>query len=204
MIFKEAKFITSAANEKGFIEDVRPIVAICGKSNVGKSSFINMIAGKKQLAKTSGTPGRTRLVNYFDFGEIVLADLPGYGYARVSGDEKKRWAAMLESFFAKQGYVSHALLLADARHNPTADDITMAKFLYASLIPFTIVATKSDKLPKTRVKESCRKIAAALGTGEANVIPVSAVTGRGKEEVFSVFSGIAQKCTEQEETEEDF
>lgn len=98
MIIREAKFITSAADRKGFVRPDKPMIAVCGKSNVGKSSFINMLANRNKLARTSAEPGRTRLVNYFDFGEFLLADLPGYGFARVSKGEKEKWAHLLDDF----------------------------------------------------------------------------------------------------------
>ena len=99
MVIKNATFITSAATKAQFITPDKPMIAVCGKSNVGKSSFINMLANRKKLAKTSSAPGRTRLVNYFDFGEFILADLPGYGFAKVSKMEKEKWAKTLDSFF---------------------------------------------------------------------------------------------------------
>lgn len=165
------------------------MIAVCGKSNVGKSSFINMLANRKQLARTSAQPGRTRLVNYFDFGPFLLADLPGYGFARVSKEEKEKWAALLDDFFACGG-VTHVFALADIRHEPTADDRLMIDFLYATRTPFTIIATKADKLAKTRVKEAARKIASAFRTGEGNVIAVSAETRRGREEVLCLLADI--------------
>ena len=103
MIIKNASFITSAARPEQFIKKNKPTIAVVGKSNVGKSSFINALANMKKLAKTSDTPGRTRLVNYFDFGDFVLADLPGYGYAKVSKEEKDKWAVTMEKFFAFVG-----------------------------------------------------------------------------------------------------
>ena len=203
MIIKEAKFITSAANERGFLTDVRPTIAVCGRSNVGKSSFINLLAGRKKLARTSAEPGRTRLVNYFDFGAFILADLPGYGFARVSKAEKDRWAALLNSFFSDSGRVAHAFALVDIRHDPTADDKTMISFLYASRIPFTIVATKADKLPKTRVKEHVRAIASEFKTGEGNVVAFSSETGRGKEDVLSLLDRILLLSEQNEEPAEE-
>ena len=98
LVIKNATFITSAARAEQFIKPNKPMIAVCGKSNVGKSSFINMLANRKKLAKTSSEPGRTRLVNYFDFGEFILADLPGYGFARVSKMEKVKWAKTLDAF----------------------------------------------------------------------------------------------------------
>lgn len=189
MIIKEATFLTSAADKKGFIRTEKPVIAVCGKSNVGKSTFINMLANRNKLARTSAEPGRTRLVNYFDFGEFVLADLPGYGYARVSHAEKQKWARLLDDFFAEGG-IAHVFALADIRHDPTADDLTMINFLYATQTPFTVIATKADKLAKTRVKEAVRRVAAAFKTGEGNVIAVSGQTRRGREEVLAALDKI--------------
>lgn len=202
MIIKDAKFILSAADRKGFIRPEKPMIAVCGKSNVGKSSFINALANRKKLAKTSAEPGRTRLVNYFDFGQFVLADLPGYGFARVSKAEKQKWARLLEDFFAEKENIAHVFALADIRHDPTADDITMIEFLYYHRIPFTIVATKADKLPKTRVKEHVRAIASEFKTGEGNVVAFSSETGRGKEDVLSLLDRILLLSEQNEEPEE--
>lgn len=202
MIIKEATFLTSAADKKGFLRTEKPVIAVCGKSNVGKSTFINMLANRNKLARTSAEPGRTRLVNYFDFGEFVLADLPGYGYARVSHAEKLKWARLLDDFFAEGG-IAHVFALADIRHDPTADDLTMINFLYATQIPFTVIATKADKLAKTRVKEAVRRVAAAFKTGEGNVIAVSGQTRRGREEVLSALDKIVSVAAMPQAEEED-
>lgn len=199
MIIKEAKFIVSAAEKKGFLCPDKPMIAVSGRSNVGKSSFINLLAGRKKLAKTSADPGRTRLVNYFDFGEFLLADLPGYGFARVSKAEKDRWARMLEDFFAEREHISHVFALVDIRHDPSADDLTMVDFLYASRIPFTVIATKSDKIARTKVKNYVRRIAACLKTGEGNILPVSSETGTGKEQVLSLLDEIVQRALDVQE-----
>lgn len=203
MIIKDAKFMLSAADRKGFIRPEKPMIAVCGKSNVGKSSFINALANRKKLAKTSAEPGRTRLVNYFDFGQFVLADLPGYGFARVSKAEKQKWARLLEDFFAEKENIAHVFALADIRHDPTADDITMIEFLYYHRIPFTIVATKADKLPKTRVREHVRAIASEFKTGEGNVVAFSSETGRGKEDVLSLLDCILLLSEQNEEPAEE-
>lgn len=198
MIIREAKFITSAADRKGFVRPDKPMIAVCGKSNVGKSSFINMLANRNKLARTSAEPGRTRLVNYFDFGEFLLADLPGYGFARVSKGEKEKWAHLLDDFFA-QDTISHVFALADIRHDPTADDLLMIQYLYTVRLPFTVIATKADKLAKTRVKDAVRRVAAAFRTGEGNVIAVSNETRRGKDEVLSVLDSVVAgvQCVEE-------
>lgn len=185
MIVKNAVFLKSAADASGFMTFDKPVIAVCGKSNVGKSSFINLLARQKKLAKTSAAPGRTRLVNYFDFGEFVLADLPGYGFAKVSKAEKAKWGRLMERFFAETEQISHVFSLLDIRHEPTADDRTMIAFLNDTRLPCTFVATKADKLAKTRIKPRLRALAAEIGTGEGNVIAVSAEDGRGRDEVLA-------------------
>ena len=203
MIIRDVKFVTSAADRRGFWETDKPVVAVSGRSNVGKSSFINLLAGRGGLARTSAEPGRTRLVNYFDFGEFVLADLPGYGFARVSQAEKQKWARLLDDFFAQNGKIAHVFALADIRHEPTADDRMMVDFLHASRIPFTVIATKADKLAKTRVRDGVRKVAAALRTGEGNVIAVSAQTKRGRDEVLAVLDGVCARWRERPAPEDE-
>lgn len=199
MIVKEAKFMLSAADRKGFIRPQKPMIAVCGRSNVGKSSFINTLANRKKLAKTSAEPGRTRLVNYFDFGQFILADLPGYGFARVSKAEKEKWARLLEDFFAEKENIAHVFSLADIRHDPTADDLAMINFLYYHRIPFTVVATKADKLSKMRVKENVRKLAVGFKTGEGNIIAFSSETGEGKEKTLACIGGIVALADENKE-----
>ena len=180
MVITKAEFITSAKTASQFISSNKPIIAICGKSNVGKSSLINMLANRKKLAKTSVTPGRTRLVNYFDFGTFILADLPGYGFAKVSKQEKITWAKTMEDFFNKTE-VAHCLSLVDIRHKPTEDDYDMINYLHNALIPFTVVATKSDKLGKSMVKPALKKVADYLSMGILDIIGVSSETGYGKD-----------------------
>lgn len=181
MIIKNAEFLKSAADKSGFMTFDKPLIAICGRSNVGKSSFINMISGRKKLARTSKDPGRTRLINYFDMGEFVLADLPGYGFAQVSKNEKLKWAKTIEAFFAEKQQISHALLLLDIRREPNADDIDFINYLNHYIIPFTVVLTKTDKLAKTRIKPAAKKIADMLALGEQNVVCVSNESGSGKD-----------------------
>lgn len=181
----KAEFVTSAAQKNQFLPPEKPIIAVSGKSNVGKSSFINMLAGRKKLAKTSKEPGRTRLVNYFDFGSFILADLPGYGYARVSKDEKQRWARLLDDFFAEKSAISRVFALVDIRHDPTADDLQMIEYLVYNGIPFTVIATKSDKISRAAALRNVRAIAAAFKCGEGNIIPVSAVDRTGLDRVLA-------------------
>ena len=163
----------------------KPIIAVAGKSNVGKSSLINMLANQKKLARTSVTPGRTRLINYFDFGDFVLADLPGYGFAKVSKEEKKKWGDLLESFLATQK-VNLLLSLVDIRHEPTADDKMMINYLYHYAVPFALVATKADKLAKTKIKPRVKEIATSLKVGFADLTATSAENGYGKDDLLHI------------------
>ncbi len=185
MKITKAEFITSVASKDKFYKTEKPIIAVVGKSNVGKSSLINMLARNKKLAKTSVTPGRTRLVNYFDFGSFVLADLPGYGFAKVSKEEKKKWADLLESFLQTEK-LNLLICLVDSRHDPTEDDIMMINYLYHYSIPFVIVATKVDKLSKTKIKPQMMTITRKLKVGIDDITPTSAESGFGREEVLSL------------------
>ena len=167
------------------------------------NQIINMLANRKKLAKTSVTPGRTRLINYFDFGEFVLADLPGYGFAKVSKEEKKKWGELLESFLATEK-ISLVLSLVDIRHDPTSDDKMMINYLYHYALPFTLVATKADKLPKTKVKPRIKEIATDLRVGVADIIASSAENGLGKDTIFSAIEqAIAASKTAEEPNERD-
>ena len=199
---KNATFITSAASKAQFITPTKPMIAVCGKSNVGKSSFINMLANRKKLAKTSSAPGRTRLVNYFDFGEFILADLPGYGFAQVAKSEKLKWAKTLDQFFKEKGNIAHVFMLADSRHDPTADDVQMIEYLHYNVIPFTVVLTKADKLSKMKIKEHKKAIAADLYMGESNLIATSSETGYGKEDVLKKITEILELCNQPQEEED--
>lgn len=192
LIIKQAKFITSAAKAEQFIRPDKPMIAVCGKSNVGKSSFINMLASQKKLAKTSSEPGRTRLVNYFDFGAFILADLPGYGFARVSKGEKEKWAKTLDEFFKRKEDIAHVFMLVDSRHDPTEDDMQMLQFLHYHTIPFTVTLTKADKLSKMKLKEHIRAIAADMYLGVSNLLATSAETGYGKVDVLNKIASVLE------------
>ena len=211
LVIKNATFITSAATASQFITPDKPMIAVCGKSNVGKSSFINMLANRKKLAKTSSEPGRTRLVNYFDFGEFILADLPGYGFARVSKGEKEKWAKTLDDFFKDKEKIAHVFMLVDSRHDPTADDVQMIEYLHYHMLPFTIVLTKADKLSRMKLKEHIRAIAADLYLAPSNLLATSSETGQGKEDVLGKIKSVIEIAEqpayideeEDEETEEE-
>ena len=204
MKIKDAVFITSVASVDKFYQTNKPIIAVAGKSNVGKSSLINMLANKKKLAKTSTTPGRTRLINYFDFGEFILADLPGYGFAKAPKEEKQKWGKLLETFLGTQN-IRLLLSLVDIRHEPTSDDKMMINYLYHYAVPFALVATKADKLAKTRIKPRINEIASSLRVGFADVTATSADTGYGKAELLAIIEkaiNLEQEYIGQDDLEE--
>lgn len=184
MKIKKAEFITSVASADKFYKTNKPIIAIAGKSNVGKSTLINMLANNKKLAKTSVTPGRTRLINYFDFGDFVLADLPGYGFAKVSKEEKKKWGKLLETFLSTEK-IKLLISLVDIRHNPTEDDKMMINYLYHYRIPFVVIATKADKLSKTRIKPALTTISTDLKIGIDDITAVD-YKGYNKDKVLAI------------------
>lgn len=186
---KKAAYVKGAATYGQCIVSDLPQIAVAGKSNVGKSSLINYLVGDSKLARTSKLPGRTRLINYFLINgetsdEFLLADLPGYGFAKVSDDEKLKWADLLEKYLAKEKMLKHVFFLVDIRHEPTKDDVIMYNYLFKNNVPYTIIATKADKVSKSQVKNRCRAIANFLKVGESNIIPVSSLSKTGKELIF--------------------
>lgn len=191
--YSNAKFITSAASKAQFITTDKPIIAVCGKSNVGKSSFINMLANQGKLAKVSGEPGRTRLVNYFDFGAFILADLPGYGYAKVSKSEKEKWAKLLDDFFADDCTPAHVFALCDIRHEPTENDKLMVNYLYQRVIPFTVIATKADKLSRAQLQKAMTMLSTAYTCGRDAIIATSAQTRYGLEKVVEEINKVIER-----------
>lgn len=205
MKITKAEFIKSVADKRNFLSFDKPIIAICGRSNVGKSSFINMLSNRKKLARTSRDPGRTRLVNYFDFDSFIIADLPGYGFAQVSKAEKLKWANTIEAFFRSNQNVDHAFVLIDIRREPTADDVDFINYLNHYIIPFSVICTKADKLAKTRIKPAAKLIANSLTLGDANVIPVSNENGYGKEQILARLDDVlkAYELSKEQEPEDE-
>ncbi len=184
MNFNQAEFVLSAADSSQFIRDGLPQIAFAGRSNVGKSSVINRILGRKNLAHVGATPGKTAQVNYFCIDhQAYLVDLPGYGYAKVSKAERDRWGRLMERYFAA-GLITLGVQIVDARHKPTADDLTMVQWFYESGCPVLLVANKLDKLKKSEIQPNLEQIRQTLAPeGQAEIIPFSAQTGVGKEEL---------------------
>ena len=178
-----AEFIRSAAAPKQFIHSPLPKIAFAGRSNVGKSSVINRLLNRKQFAKVGATPGKTVHVNYFWIdGRMYFVDLPGYGFAKVSQSERERWSLLMENFFADNRAFDFGILIVDARHKPTADDVQMASFFRESGQPFLVVANKLDKLKKSEIEPSTQMIRETLGLEvETVLIPFSADKGDGRD-----------------------
>ena len=144
-----ADILLSAANKSHYPQDEIPEVALAGRSNVGKSSFINTLLNRKNLARTSGKPGKTQLLNFFNIDDkLRLVDVPGYGYARVSKKEREKWGRMIEEYLTSRENLKAVVSLVDFRHEPSADDVQMYEFLKYYEIPVILVATKADKIPR--------------------------------------------------------
>lgn len=144
-----AEILLSAANKSHYPQDNIPEIALAGRSNVGKSSFINTLLNRKNLARTSGKPGKTQLLNFFDIdGKLRFVDVPGYGYAKVSKSEWAKWGKMIEEYLTSRDNLRAVVSLVDLRHDPSADDVQMYEFLKYYKIPVIVVATKADKIPR--------------------------------------------------------
>lgn len=184
-MIKQAKFVTSVADKKNIPDYHVPEIAIAGKSNVGKSSLINYLTNQKKLAKTSSEPGRTRLLNYFEInnGEYYFVDLPGYGFSKVAKTEKAKWGDLIETYLSSSGNLKNVFVLLDIRHEPTEDDKTMINYLYQTSTPFTIIATKADKLSKQQARKALLVISSATGVGVDNIIVTSVQARQGKEQI---------------------
>ena len=179
----KAEFIRSAASPKQFIQSSIPSVVFAGKSNVGTSSVINRMLNRKNFARVGASPGKTIHVNYFLIDQkIYFVDLPGYGYAKVSQAERDRWGKLMEDFFATPGLIDLGVMIVDARHKPTADDVTMAEWFKHSGCRLVVVGNKLDKLKKSEIEPNMQQIRETLALPEqVLLIPFSAEKGQGRE-----------------------
>ena len=184
-----ADIALTIGNSRQFPRDPRPEVALSGRSNVGKSSLINTLLGRKSLARVSSSPGKTITINYYDIDKkMYLVDLPGYGYAKRSQESKKTWSSLTEDYFVKNpssDAIKLVIQLIDIRTGPTNDDIMMINFLIDNDVDFLVVATKTDKLSKTQLANALDELQKEYfeGTG-IEIIPFSSVTRVGKDEVW--------------------
>ena len=192
MEIKTADFITSMADYGNFPGKGLPQIAVAGKSNVGKSTLINKLCRRNKLARTSSTPGKTRLLNVFLLNsEFHLVDLPGYGFAKVDKQKKQSWGRMMQDYFAKADeLLKHVLCLVDIRHEPTEDDITMNRFLRESGIPFSVIATKADKISRGARSKYLAPICRALSVQPWEIICFSGEDGTGRDDLLALLDGI--------------
>ena len=181
-----AEFVRSAASPHQFIRNSIPKLAFAGRSNVGKSSVINCLLNRKQFARVGAAPGKTIHVNYFLIDEkLYLIDLPGYGYAKVSQEERKRWADLMEAFFVDPGLYDCGVLIVDARHRPNEDDVKMANYFRNSQKSFLVLANKTDKLKKSEILMNTAQIRETLHLTEDEILlPFSAEKGEGRDQLL--------------------
>ena len=194
MNFNNIEFLLSAASTKQFPERKYPEIAFAGKSNVGKSSVINRISQRKNFARVGEKPGKTIHVNYFVVDkQCYFVDLPGYGYAKVSQAEKDRWGKLMEAYFASDR-IDLGVFIVDARHAPTQNDITMARWFMESGCPFVVVANKLDKLKKSQIETNIQTIRNDLELpDDCDVIPFSAEKGIGRDDLVKEIMSVVNR-----------
>ena len=183
-------------------ENEKPEVAFAGKSNVGKSSLINALMNRKSYARISATPGKTQTINFYNINdELYLGDLPGYGYAKVSEKEKERWGRMIEKYLHSSKQLGAVFLLIDIRHDPSANDRMMYRWIVEQGYEPIIIATKLDKIKRSQIQKHVKMLKDGLGlVPGTSVIPFSSVTKQGREEIWEM---IEQSCTQTAEVGQD-
>ena len=189
-----AEFVTSITDLSKLPKDGLPQIVFSGKSNVGKSSVINRVLNRKNFARVGETPGKTVHINFFRIdNRAYFVDLPGYGFAKVPRAEKERWGKLMEQYFSVPERISLGILIVDARHKPTADDMTMAEYFKASGRPFVVVANKLDKLKKSELEPNMALIRQTLSLPEEiRLIPFSAEKGSGRDELLREILSVAE------------
>lgn len=186
MVIKKSEIIAVTAGRSQYPSDDKKELAFAGRSNVGKSSLINMLTGRKKLAKVSGNPGKTRTINFYEInGEFRIADLPGYGYAKVSKSISESWGKMMEEYFRNRNSLVRVILLVDIRHEPTKQDVEMYDYLKFYGLDGTVVATKSDKISRNQIEKSKSTIRKKLGMSQTDkIICISSLKKTGYDELL--------------------
>lgn len=193
MNYHKVQFLTSYGRADQLPPSEKPEVVFAGRSNVGKSSLINRLFQQKGLARVSATPGKTATINFFGTQSLIFADLPGYGYAKVSRGEKLRWAALMEGYFAQDRDIALVLSLMDSRHPPSREDLGMLEFLVDQELPFVVVLTKIDKLSPRQRQERLEAFRRELPFGEElTLLPFSAETGEGREALCEIIDQLEE------------
>ncbi len=194
MKIESAVFELSAGISSQLPPCTLPEIAFSGRSNVGKSSLINKLVNRKALARTSSTPGKTATINFYKLDTLRLIDLPGYGYAKLSFSEKKRFSQTIEHYFDDERDLRLVLQLIDMRHPPSADDYQMLEYLTHCELPFIVVLTKADKLNKTQRAERLAALQEELADYEGiHMVPFSAITGEGVEELRAILKEVTEE-----------
>lgn len=199
MKITQAEFIISAVGEDQLPTDALPEIALAGRSNVGKSSLINKMINRKNLARTSSVPGKTQQMNYYRINEqLYFVDLPGYGYAKVSKAQRERWGQMIERYLLGREHLKLVLHIIDLRHPPTADDLMMFEWLQHFGIPLVVVATKADKLPKTHIPRHLKTVRQDLDLKGKDIplVTFSSDTGLGRDELWQIILDATQDRAE--------
>lgn len=201
MNFNKAEFFASYGKASQIPQAQKIEIAFAGRSNVGKSSLINKIFNRKKLARVSAVPGKTATINFFDFENTYIVDLPGYGYAKVSKSEKERWADLIEGYLNDTSRrLELVFSLIDMRHAPTKDDVHMINFLVENEIPFVVVLTKADKLKKTERLKRMEAFKSEIPYfDDITVIPFSTETGEGVDDVRAIIEDVASEDFDDEE-----
>ena len=193
MNYHKVQFLTSYGRADQLPPSEKPEIVFAGRSNVGKSSLINRLFQQKGLARVSATPGKTATINFFGTQNLIFADLPGYGYAKVSRGEKLRWAALMEGYFAQDRDIALVLSLMDSRHPPSREDLGMLEFLVDQELPFVVVLTKIDKLSPRQRQERLEAFRRELPFGEElTLLPFSAETGEGREALCEIIDQLEE------------
>lgn len=200
MNFQKADFIASYGISSQLPESDRVEFVFSGRSNVGKSSLINRLCSRKNLARVSSTPGKTATINFYSVDDLYFVDLPGYGYAKVSNADRDRWDKLINSYFEENRNNELLIQLLDCRHDPSADDVQMLQFLHYHRIPFVIVLTKADKLKKSQVAETQSRFEKiGLQYGSQKVFLTSSEKGTGMEELKQYLESVLEGSQEQQE-----
>lgn len=195
MVIKNVSLETVCGITSKIPQSRHPEVAFAGKSNVGKSSLINGLMNRKALARTSAQPGKTQTINYYNINDsFYLVDLPGYGYAKASEQTRRQWGRMIERYLHSSKQLKQVFLLVDIRHSPSKNDQMMYRWICECGYQPVIVATKSDKINRSQTARQIKQIRGELDAGDARIIPYSAQTKQGREEIYEVLDGILEEA----------
>jgi GTP-binding protein len=186
LIVNNAKYELTAVKPEQYPASILPEIAFIGRSNVGKSSIINTLLNRRNLARVASTPGKTREINFYNIDEkLYFVDLPGYGYAKVSKEKKSTWGEIIETYLYTRSQLKLVILLVDIRHAPSEDDKVMYEWILSHVVPHIVVATKADKIPRSQVNSKLQDIKTSLGILEGmTLIPYSSETKQGRDEIW--------------------